>query len=79
MKIEVARRRSGFRPKMLEEEPQKGMLDALVSMKEAPIQAAPEALVCREEVMVGRAVVRITVSRAARKTVVQRTSIRRVA
>ena len=78
MKMEFASRSSGFRPKMSDDEPQKGMLDALASMKEDPIHAAPEALVCKEAVIVGRAVVRITVSRAARKTVVQRASMRRL-
>ena len=63
---------------MSDAEPQKGMVDALASMKEDPIQAVAEEPMCNEAVIVGRAVVRITVSRAARNTVVQRVSMRRV-
>ena len=78
MKMEFASKSSGFRPKISDADPQKGTLDALASMKEDPIHAAPEVLVCREAVIVGNAVVRITVSRAARKTAVQRASMSRV-
>lgn len=78
MKIALARRSSGFRPKMSDDRPQNGMLVALARRKDDPTQAKPDGEACRSAAMVGRAVVRITVSRAARKTAVQSASIIRV-
>jgi hypothetical protein len=78
MNVVLARRRRGFRPKISEDVLHSGMLAASASRKAEPIQAKPADEASMSDAIVGRAVVRITVSMAARKTAVQRAAMMRV-